>query len=151
MLRDMKPMNVLKQSSLTLGFVALTLSLAAKSVHPQVYIPVPAPRDYYAAFAYSASEGYWGAGWRSSSRVEAEAGALLGCTETGGTDCEIVASWRNGCGTLATASNGAIGFALKPVYNDDGTATTRPNVARKQCESRGGTDCVVKKTICARG
>ena len=151
MLRDMKPMNVLKQSSLTLGFVALTLSLAAKSVHPQVYIPVPAPRDYYAAFAISFSEGYWGAGWRSSSRAEAKAEALRSCTEVGVTDCKIVLSWRNACATFATASNGVVGYALKPVYNDDGTATTRPNVARKHCESRGGIDCVVKKTICARG
>ena len=151
MLRDMKPMNVLKQSSLTLGFVALTLSLAAKSVHPQVYIPVPAPRDYYAAFAYSASEGYWGAGWRSSSRAEAEAGALLGCTETGGTDCEIVASWRNGCAAFATASNGVVGYAFNPRFHDGGSVTTRDNVALGHCEGRGGIDCVVKKTICARG
>ncbi len=64
--------------------------------------------DNYGAIAYSDSTGNWGYSHDYGSRAQAENSALRRCKSD---DCEIKVWFKNSCGALAKASNGALGWS----------------------------------------
>jgi serine/threonine-protein kinase len=93
-------------------------------------------RNYFGAIAYSTTSQAYGYSYDYPSRKGAEARALAECEERGG-GCEIVIWFRNACGALATAGNGARGWAW------DKTRGEAEAAAMDYCRKHGGQDCAV--------
>ena len=77
-------------------------------------LPVPTDSHWYrhahkfGAIAYSDSTGDWGSSYNYDSREEAIEEALRRC---GRSDCVYKVWFRNSCGVIAKASNGALGWS----------------------------------------
>ncbi|MDE0051530.1 MAG: DUF4189 domain-containing protein [Rhodospirillales bacterium] len=110
--------------------------------------PLPAPaQDAHGAIAfgqtaYGESVAY-GFAWNYSAKGEAVDAALNACRAGGGTNCEELAWFQNGCGALAVDQYG--GPQGKSAMSQE-QAETR---ALQSCEAAGGVGCAVVGSQCA--
>jgi len=99
----MKPTAIVRVLSLAL--VLLGASYGAMAQEGAQEWP-----DAYGAMAYSPGTGAYGYVYDLGSRSEAESGALAQCAgRTSGGDCKVLLWFKNSCGAIATATNGAYG------------------------------------------
>ena len=136
--------GVLKGGVFSLGFSVMVAGFTSLSTQAQIYVPVPVPRDYHGAFAYSKSANYSGWAQYYSNRHEAEEDALLSCRESGAQDCTIVLWFKNKCGSLASSAEGTFGLGT------GGVSYLAEQEALEECDELRGRSCRTKKTICAR-
>ncbi len=99
-------------------------------------------QNYYGAIAYSKSTGAYGYSGDYPTRAIAEERALSECRARG-SGCEVVIWFRNACAALATAGNGARGWAWAP------TRAKAEGSALDYCRKHGGQDCVVLCWSCS--
>lgn len=99
-------------------------------------------QNYYGAIAYSKSTGAYGYSGDYPTRAIAEERALSECRARG-SGCEVVIWFRNACAALATAGNGARGWAWSP------TKAKAERSALEYCKKHGGRDCVVLCWSCS--
>jgi serine/threonine-protein kinase len=111
-------------------------------VSPQGSYANCSARNYFGAIAYSTTSGAYGYSYDYPTRSEAEARAISEC-RTRGSGCEVVIWYRNACGALATAPNGARGWAWAA------TRKKAQNSALEYCRNHGGDDCGVLCWSCA--
>ena len=131
-----------------LALAAFALVLAPLPVLAQGAPAHPAePTEAHGAIAfgqtaYGESVAY-GFAWNYGAKDEAVGAALGACRAGGGTDCEALAWFRNGCGALAADqfgyAAGANGMSPEP-------AEAR---AVRGCEAAGGSGCAVVGSQCA--
>jgi serine/threonine-protein kinase len=92
-------------------------------------VPGPCMGGNYGAIAYSQSTGCWGYSYNYGSRQAAISEALRRCGES---DCQWKVWFKNSCGALAKAENGALGWS----WGADSRAEAEAR-ALEECESRG--------------
>ena len=120
------------------GLVAFALGVA----------PVSAPaQDAHGAIAfgqtaYGESVAY-GFAWNYSAKGEAIDAALAACRAGGGTTCEELAWFRNGCGALALDQHGG------PQGRSAMSQAQAEARALRSCEAAGGAGCTVVGSQCA--
>lgn len=95
----------------------------------------------FGAIAYSESTGRFGSSWQVTNQFDAEEHAVLACNRP---DCRPVVSFKNGCGALARARNGAI------VYAWSGTITDAKLRASNRCTAQWGS-CKPICSVCSGG
>ena len=85
----------------------------------------------------------YGFAWNYGANDEATAAALNACLGSGGTNCEELARFRNGCGALALDQFGHAGGtgAMSQEQAEAG--------ALRRCEAAGGSGCAVVGSQCA--
>ena len=85
----------------------------------------------------------YGFAWNYGANDEATAAALNACLGSGGTNCEELARFRNGCGALALDQFGHAGGtgAMSQEQAEAG--------ALRRCEVAGGSGCAVVGSQCA--
>ncbi|MEB3337148.1 MAG: DUF4189 domain-containing protein [Leptolyngbyaceae bacterium] len=99
-------------------------------------------RDYYGAITYSEDSGAHGYSYDYATRRAAETRALSECESNAGTgDCEVLVWFKNGCGALATAPDGAYGSGWA------GNRTGAEDQAISSC-SQYARGCRVKRWVC---
>ncbi|MDE2006782.1 MAG: DUF4189 domain-containing protein [Rhodospirillales bacterium] len=108
--------------------------------HTCTYTPPP---PAYGAIAYGRSSGAWGTSYHWSSRAQAERVALRNCAPHG-TDCEIMAWFRNECGAVATGTGDSAYWGI-----GDGIGAARGSALQK-CERGGGGQCTIAVSECSR-
>lgn len=91
--------------------------------------------DNYGAIAYSKSTGNYGYSHDYSSRSQAEQAALGECKSG---DCQIKCWFKNSCGALAKAGNGALGYSWAASDRQEAE-----RVALEQCRQRGSNCHIV--------
>ena len=129
------------------SFVSFALTLLCFSIGmPQrIYEYRIGPQDYnrsnekYGAIAYSGSSDRCGVSFNLRSRADAEKRAISECGES---DCEVKVWFRNGCGALATGSDGSIGWAWS------GNKAGAEKNALHECGKRSG-GCRVRCWACS--
>ena len=120
------------------GLVAFALGVA----------PVSAPaQDAHGAIAfgqtaYGESVAY-GFAWNYSAKGEAIDAAVNACRAGGGTTCEELAWFRNGCGALALDQHGG------PQGKSAMSQAQAEARAMRSCEAAGGAGCTVVGSQCA--
>jgi len=92
--------------------------------------------DNFGAPAYSPATGAYGAPYDHRSRRRAERVALRICRRYSG-GCQAALFFKNGCGALATASNGGWGTTRRIAYSD----------ARRVCRNNG-RNCKIRVCAC---
>ncbi len=99
-----------------------------------------AARDYYGAIAYSKTTRVQGYVYDLETQDDAESAALVACSDLAA-DCEPLIWFRNACGALAVASDGAYGATWG---EDEATAE------RKALASCGeyAKDCQIVRWVC---
>ena len=96
----------------------------------------------FGAIAYSESSGRFGSSWQLGSQFDAEERAVLACNRP---DCRPVVWFKNGCGALARARNGAI------VYAWSGASLTDAKLrASNRCTAQWGS-CKLICSVCSGG
>jgi hypothetical protein len=111
-------------STSTRSFLVLfSWIVMAATSHPAV------ADDNYGAIAYSPSTGNYGYSYDYSSRGEAERSALTRCKKD---DCVIKVWFKNSCGALAKAGNGALGYSWAASNREEAESE-----ALSQCRKRG--------------
>ncbi len=100
-------------------------------------------QDMYGAIAYSSATGANGYSYNYTSRSVAQGRALNACeARSGRGDCRVVIWFRNACGAVAVASNGAYGSGW----------ATRLDVAESyavnSCRQYGNNSCRVTRWVC---
>ena len=85
----------------------------------------------------------YGLSWSHSTKSDAIDAALRGCRDGGGTTCQEIAWFRNGCGALAVDQHGGA-FGKSAISQDRAEAR-----AMQSCEAAGGTGCSVAGSQCA--
>lgn len=127
--------------------IALAFPLLMGSLSAFALVPNP-----YGAISYSPVDRLYGISTKAVELEAAEQEADGNCAViAGGRHCRVVISYRNACGALAIASNGAWGA--------DSAITTRGELmrgmseafakARAQCQARGGVDCQLEQATCS--
>jgi hypothetical protein len=126
------------------GFpVAMTVLVAVFVAAIHVLCPPPAvAKDKYAAIAYSYSQGVCAVSEDYDSKEGAEKRALELCKQRGGTECQIMTSYKNSCGALALGKGGIYGWAWS------GTKKKARERAVFQCKKRGA-GCKVYCEVCS--
>lgn len=104
-------------------------------------------QDTYGAIAYSAPSDSAHIRIECDSRAECEADALDSCRENASHPeaCEVLLWFRNTCGAIAHAGNGAYGTG----WGDSQDLARRYAVAI--CRDYGGEDCISKTSACSDG
>lgn len=98
--------------------------------------------DYYGSIAYSRSTQVHGYSYDYTSQAEADWAAIQECQARSGTgDCQVVISFRNACGALAKAPNGAYGSGW-------GTDRTLAETYAVQSCSQYAGGCQVIRWVC---
>ena len=93
--------------------------------------------------AYGRNVAY-GFAWNYAGRNEAREAALNSCLSAGGTNCDVLAWFQNGCGALAVDQYGrAKGKGAM-------TAEQAKGRALRSCKAAGGSGCAVVGSQCAR-
>ena len=131
-----------------LALAASALILAPLPVLAQGAPAHPAePTDAHGAIAfgqtaYGESVAY-GFAWNYGAKDEAIDAAMRACRAGGGTDCEELAWFQNGCGALALDQLGHLGGtgAMSQEQAEAG--------ALRRCEAAGGSGCAVVGSQCA--
>lgn len=103
---------------------------------------VAADTTRFGAIAYSESSGRFGSSWRVANRGDAEQQAVSACNRP---DCRPVVWFRNGCGALARARNGAVVYAWSGGWLAD--AKLR---ASNRCTAQWGS-CKLICSVCSGG
>lgn len=88
-------------------------------------------RDKYGAIAYCASQDVCAVAHDYDTKDGAERRALERCKQKKGTDCQIVASFKNACAALAVAEDGSYGWAWRT------RKAEAEQQALKKCEEKG--------------
>ncbi|MGK7890800.1 MAG: DUF4189 domain-containing protein [Leptolyngbyaceae cyanobacterium] len=100
-------------------------------------------QDYYGAIARSPSTWAHGYSYDYANQRAAETRALRECESQSGTgDCEVMVWFRNACGALAEASNGAAG---------SGWGSEREiaeDYAMQSCYDVGDRTCRITRWVC---
>jgi serine/threonine-protein kinase len=96
----------------------------------------------FGAIAYSESTGRFGSSWHLANRSDAEVQAVSLCNRA---DCRPVVWFRNGCGALARARNGAVVYAWSGASLSD--AKLR---ASNRCTAQWGS-CKLICSVCSGG
>ena len=105
-----------------------------------VVVPsIASAQDYYGAIAYSESTKSHGWSKDHPSREAAEKAATTGCAKFA-SDCRPVLWFRNGCGALATGTQG-------PGWEWGTDQTTADRAALRAC-AKQSTACTVKRRVC---
>jgi serine/threonine-protein kinase len=99
------------------------------------------PADFYGAISYSQSSRRFGSAWGYQSKNEAEQRALASCNRE---DCQIVIWFKNACGSLARARNGAI------AWSGGKDLIEAKRLASNECTRRWGS-CKLICSVCSRG
>ena len=90
---------------------------------------------------------HYGASWNANSKKKAEKYALLECSKRGNTQCQIIGYFSNSCIAVARDSReeGRMisGYALGKKNLWDAK-----KIAMKNCESAGGSDCLITISAC---
>ncbi len=115
------------------GFLALPIALFSSQAVRAA--------DMFGAISYSASDGADGYSHNYNSQAEAEARALAECRSYGGTDCQVLVWFRNGCGAMATSPSGAYG-------SGSGTTTGLAESAALDTCRKSGAGCKIKRWVC---
>jgi hypothetical protein len=95
----------------------------------------------FGAIAYSKSTGRFGSSWQVPNQFDAEERAVSACNRP---DCRPVVWFKNGCGALARARNGAI------VYAWSGSITDAKLRASNRCTAQWGS-CKLICSVCSGG
>ena len=126
------------------------LRLLAPVAFMFVAAPLPTPtlaQEAHGAIAagFAAYGDYiaFGLSWSHGTKVDAIDAALRGCSDGGGTTCQEIAWFRNGCGALAVNQHGDV-FGKSAISQDQAEAR-----AMQSCEAAGGTGCSVAGSQCA--
>lgn len=128
--RKLKPMSK----------IPTTLLVALSTLPFWVGVPVALAQNYYGAIAYSEQTGSHGYSYDYSSQRGAESSAVGECerySKSG--DCQVLIWFRNACGALATASNGAYG---------SGWGVNRGVAEQYALQSCGSSGCRVIRWVC---
>lgn len=96
----------------------------------------------FGAIAYSESTGRFGSSWQNSNRADAEELAISACNRP---DCRSVVWFRNGCGALARARNGAVVYAWS-----GGSLADAKRRASNRCTAQWGS-CKLICSVCSGG
>ncbi len=86
-----------------MGRVGFALAVSSLAVGSVLGAGSADAAGYYAAIAVSGSEWTYGASVDEANFDDARAAALADC---GVADCEVLASWANGCGALVESKEG---------------------------------------------
>ena len=98
---------------------------------------------YYGAIAYSQNTGCWGYSYNYRNPQEAIIEAVKRCERCSGDNTCAARVWFcRGCGALAKASNGALGYAWA------GSRQQAENLALRYCREYGGEDCRIVCWAC---
>jgi serine/threonine-protein kinase len=95
----------------------------------------------FGAIAYSESSGRFGSSWQFTNQYDAEQQAVSSCNRP---DCRTVVWFKNGCGSLARARNGAIVYAWR------GSLTDAKLRASNRCTAQWGS-CKLICSVCSGG
>lgn len=101
------------------------------------------PAVSYGAIAYGAKSTAYGTSSDQATQQEAERGALADCRQNGD-DCQLVASFSNGCAAVAAIES-------KAVYStgNGDTEQAAEDAALKTCERTHGRGCEIAVWNCA--
>jgi serine/threonine-protein kinase len=95
----------------------------------------------FGSIAYSESTGRFGSSWGYANQVEANERALSMCHRG---DCRTVVWFKNACGSLARARNGAIVWAWSSSLTD------AKRLASNRCTREWGS-CTLICSVCSAG
>ena len=98
--------------------------------------------DTYGAIAVDPNNGAFGYSTGASDQLEAEGIALANCIAEGD-NCEIAIWFKNGCGAVAAANNGAWGSGW------GGNPEIAQNHAIRECQQNGGANCSTQVYYCS--
>lgn len=110
-------MNTLIKRALITGVATASVVTGAQTL----VAPAAQAAAYYGAIAV-ADDGTFGRSWDYPSRGAAEQAARNSC---GYTDCQVLASFSNGCGAVAATSRAYAGGAGSSLYTARSRAITR--------------------------
>ncbi|TRV42133.1 MAG: DUF4189 domain-containing protein [Microcystis panniformis Mp_MB_F_20051200_S9] len=118
-----------------------TIIIAACTALPfGLGVPTALAQNYFGAIAYSEETGYHGYSYDYPTRAIAESRALAECESYSRSgDCQVLIWFRNGCGALATASDGSYG---------SGWGDNRPIAEQYALQSCGSSECRVIRWVC---
>ena len=137
-------MKILNPILLTAGITTIVLGALARTAQTQVYVPVPV-YNYYAAISYSESANLSGSAHGAPTQESAASAAIDVCAADGLTDCEVLTTFANTCGALASSHNGAWVTVIRR------SASEAQRLALEECNKVGGEDCRIKQALCAKG
>ncbi len=124
------PLSVLKISIII--FVPLVFGTGGKAI----------AQNYFGAIAYSAATGSHGYSFDYGSKEAAERAAVNACEQFAASgDCAPLVWFKNACGALAVANNGAAGSG----WGSDRTLAER--YALESCSDVGG-GCRIVRWVC---
>ncbi|RMF21184.1 MAG: DUF4189 domain-containing protein [Cyanobacteria bacterium J083] len=99
--------------------------------------------DFYGAIAYSPSTRSHGYSYDYSTQQAAQNRALRECESYSGKgDCRILVWFKNACGALAQADNGAAGSGWGV------TQALAESYALRSCREYGGQGCKISRWVC---
>jgi len=127
-------MKISKKLTLAFGFSAL-LGISDGSSSAQ------ANGNRFGSIAYSQGSGRFGSSWSFGDQFDAVEQALASCNRG---DCRTLLWFRNSCGALARARNGAI------VWASSSSLVDAKRRASNQCTSEWGS-CKLICSICSGG
>ncbi|MGF1496465.1 MAG: DUF4189 domain-containing protein [Elainellaceae cyanobacterium] len=100
-------------------------------------------QEYFGAIARSRSTQAHGFSYDYANRQAAENRALRECeSQSGNGDCEVMVWFRNGCGALAEAANGAAGSGW------GANRSLAEGYAMESCYGVGDGSCRVTRWVC---